>query len=526
MTAQAGQRTARKTRRSHPGIPHLVVDGYGIRLSVRRGRLVIEDGMGSGRRRRELSRIERTIRRIVILTDTGIVSLEAIRWCADVGIAVVQLDRDGRPLLSATTPGTDDARLRRAQAAASSSPLGLQITRDLLGTKLVGQAAVARDLLDHEPIAEQLDDMAAQIETTETLAACRDLEAQGAQMYFAAWPASVQCRFAEKERPKVPKHWASFTTRRTIIAHTATPRTAATPINALLNYSYGLAEIECRLAAITVGLDPGMGIVHTDKKNRDSLALDLLEALRPLVERDVLTLLATRHFVAGDFHETRDGNCRLVPPLTHLLVDAMPSYATAIAPITEALAHDLARSSPGRIELSTRLTRANITHTRISGTRLNSGTPKPSTASMLTCRNCGIPLTGSARKLCPTCLPLARNAGFQAMRKTNIAVRAAARKAGVDPTKTPEALAKRRQSALVVKAAEAAWAAAGSRSPISEAQLNEEVLPRLQQVAVRQIQDATGLSSSACSMIRRGGRPPHPRHWAALAELASSLSVD
>jgi hypothetical protein len=78
-------------------------------------------------------------------------------------------------------------------------------------------------------------------------------------------------------------------------------------------------------------------------------------------------------------------------------------------------------------------------------------------------------------------------------------------------------------SALVVKAAEAAWAAAGSRSPISEAQLYEEVLPRLQQVAVRQIQDATGLSSSACSKIRSGGRPPHPRHWAALAELASSL---
>jgi hypothetical protein len=201
----------------------------------------------------------------------------------------------------------------------------------------------------------------------------------------------------------------------------------------------------------------------------------------------------------------------------------MPSYATAIAPITEGLAHDLARSSPGRIELSTRLTRANITHTRISGTRLNSGTPKPSAASMLTCRSCGIPLTGEARKLCPTCLPFARNAGFQAMKKTNLAVRAAAREAGVDPSRTPAALAKRRQSALVVKAAEAAWAAAGSPSPISEAQLYEEVLPRLQQVSVRQIQDATGLSSTACSMIRSGKRTAHPRHWAALADLVSSL---
>jgi hypothetical protein len=57
--------------------------------------------------------------------------------------------------------------------------------------------------------------------------------------------------------------------------------------------------------------------------------------------------------------------------------------------------------------------------------------------------------------------------------------RAAAREAVVDPTRTLEALAKRRQSALVVKAAEASWATGGSRSPVSEAQLHEEVLPRL-----------------------------------------------
>jgi hypothetical protein len=126
-----------------------------------------------------------------------------------------------------------------------------------------------------------------------------------------------------------------------------------------------------------------------------------------------------------------------------------PKHPTAIAPITEGLAHDLARSSPGRIELSTRLTRANIMHSRISGTRLNSGSPNPSAAAMLTCRNCGIPLTGSARKLCSTCWPLIRDAEFKTRSKAAHAGLAAAREAGVDPSRTPEALAKRRQSALV-----------------------------------------------------------------------------
>ena len=507
---------------------HLVVDGYGIRLSVHRGRLVIEDGMGTHRHQRELTRVERTIRRIVILSDTGTITLEAIRWCPDVGIAVVQLDRDGRPLLSATAPGTDDARLRRAQAAAPASPTGLQITRAILGAKITGQADVTRDILDQDRIADNLDNLARQLETADGLAACRDLEAQAANMYFGAWAAGVECRFAEKERPKVPDHWTRFTARRSIIQSSKTPRDAANPINALLNYAYGLAEVECRLAAITVGLDPGMGIVHTDKKNRDSLALDLLEAIRPLVDRNVLTLLRTRHFTAGDFHETRDGSCRIVPPLTHLLVEAMPSYATAIGPIAENVAHAIARSSPGKVELRTPLTRANNVNAQTRGTRSANRTAVPALgpAPMPTCRSCGVLLYDKQRRMCPACWPVTRDAYARVMHTASLATRAAARATGTDPTQTAVARAKRHTSLLAMKADEAAWAAVGSPNPITEATLHEHVLPLLKQVTIRQLQDATGLSPSGCSMIRSGKRIPHPRHWAALAELTSVLTEE
>ena len=426
----------------------LAVDGYGVRLSVHRGRLVIEDGMGTHRHSQELSRIERTIRRLVILTDTGTITLEAIRWCADVGIAVVQLDRDGRPLLSATAPGNDDARLRRAQAAAPSDPVGLQITRALLGAKLTGQANITRDLLDQDRIADHLDDLATQLETAEGLIACRDLEAQAANLYFGAWAAGVQCRFAERERPNVPEHWFAFASRRSLIQHSSTPRGAADPINALLNYGYGLAEVECRLAALTVGLDPGMGIVHTDKRYRDSLALDLLEAIRPAVERNILTLLATRHFVARDFHETREGSCRLVPPLTHLLVDAMPSYATTIGPIAESVAHALARTSPGKITLRTPLTRANTIRAQTRGARSANRKPAQTTGptSMPTCRNCGVELLARRRQLCPTCWPVSRNAQATLMHQAGRAQREAAYAADQDPAQSEQSREKRKHT--------------------------------------------------------------------------------
>jgi CRISPR-associated protein Cas1 len=60
--------------------------------------------------------------------------------------------------------------------------------------------------------------------------------------------------------------------------------------------TYSLAAIEARLACEAVGLHPALGFVHADEPQRDNLALDLLEPVRPEVERFVLDLVAERTF--------------------------------------------------------------------------------------------------------------------------------------------------------------------------------------------------------------------------------------
>ncbi len=283
-----------------------VADGYGLTIRVHRGHLVIEDGIGRHRRQRRYSRAERTLRRLVILGHTGYLTLEALRWCADVGVVVVHLDGDGRLLTVHGSPGTDDARLRRAQAAAPSSPVGLEITRCLLSAKLDGQASVAKELLSAEPVAPLIRKLGDELRDAHSLVRCRDLEARASNAYFGAWSTVVRCRFAERDAERVPQHWTAFTARSSPLHRSGrSPRTAADPVNALLNYGYALAEAEARLAAQAVGLDPGLGIIHTDQRNRDSLALDLLEPLRTIVERHVLQLLNARHLPASDF--TRRG---------------------------------------------------------------------------------------------------------------------------------------------------------------------------------------------------------------------------
>jgi CRISPR-associated endonuclease Cas1 len=67
------------------------------------------------------------------------------------------------------------------------------------------------------------------------------------------------------------------------------------------------AERDCRSAAESVGLDPAVGFLHRDRPGRPSLALDLMEELRPvLADRLALSLLNRRQLRTGDF-ETRDG---------------------------------------------------------------------------------------------------------------------------------------------------------------------------------------------------------------------------
>lgn len=100
MTAPAEQLHQHIFTRDPTNPAVLVGDGYGLSLTVTRGHLLLGDGLGRHRRERQLPRAQRTVRRIVILGHTGHLTLDAVRWCADTGIALIQLDTDGTTLLT------------------------------------------------------------------------------------------------------------------------------------------------------------------------------------------------------------------------------------------------------------------------------------------------------------------------------------------------------------------------------------------------------------------------------------------
>lgn len=79
-------------------------------------------------------------------------------------------------------------------------------------------------------------------------------------------------------------------------------------MNALLSFIYVLLSGDCKAALQGVGLDPYVGFLHVDRPGRASLALDLVEELRPsLADRFALSLVNTRAVKADDFQLRENG---------------------------------------------------------------------------------------------------------------------------------------------------------------------------------------------------------------------------
>ncbi len=488
----------------------LIVDGYGIRLCCHHGALVIEDGIGPQRRSIKLHRATSRLKRLVLLGHEGFLTLEAIRWLTDVGAALIHIDRNGSVLATSSKLGLDDPRLRRAQAAAVRSPTGLEISRFLIGRKLDGQAQVLATI-EGGSDAAALGDARRRVDSAGSLDDLRRAEADGALAYWHSW-AHMPVRFGTRDAERLPEHWLRFGQRGSPL--TGQPRSAANPANALLNYCYALLEAECRIACLAVGLDPGLGIIHADQKARDSLALDLMEAVRADVDDLVLAMLRTHTFSRKDFYENREGVCRILAPLTHHLAERAPELARAVAPVAERTARMLAEGSGKWFTTPTLLTQDRRSQGRAGQRRKPRQTAAQHAPMPSACRSCGLILEDRDRSICDECLPERQREQHAAFSASGPAAVSHLRAAGSDPMHSPEARRKVSLATAESNRERAAWNR--EHEPGDPELFVRDILPVIQSIPLRRLAQATGLSIQHCGMIRRGLRVPHPRHWEAL----------
>jgi CRISPR-associated protein Cas1 len=477
--------------------------GYGIDVRVDRGHLAIEDGIATERRRARLPRVGHGLKRLVVVGSDGMVSLAALRWLADQDASFVMLERDGSVLATTGPVRPSDAKLRRAQALAHSSGAALRITRELISRKLAGQEQVARNKLLDSSTADEIAQFRAAVPTADSITTIRLIESQAARAYWSAW-STLPINFPKNDLSRVPEHWRSFGTR--VSPLTGSPRLAANPPNAVLNYLYSVLESEARLAAAALGLDPGLGVLHVDTPARDSLACDLMEPVRPQVDAYLLDWITRQPLKREWFFEQRDGNCRLMGPFAVRLSATAPIWGRVVAPIAEWVTQQLWSTTRKRAATDLPPTHLTQTHRREAKGRQALAEVFSAPPVEKLCRNCGKALSGDYLQ----CFACARPASIEHM--IAIAQKGRLTAHGSEAQASRSATQQRNWSRINQ------WKKSNNPAWLNEQTYREKIQPA--NITNSVIARALGVSVQYAVWIRRGKRQPHPRHWAALAQLA------
>jgi CRISPR-associated endonuclease Cas1 len=487
----------------------VVVDGYGVVVAVRRGCLLLSDGVGDRRRTRTIARAAagREVRRVLVL-GTGAVSTEAMRWCHDQRLPlIVAKPGDAEPYMFGAPVLFDHGGLRRAQSVATLTSAGMEVVRWLLGLRLADQARIATALFDRQDVAAAIEAEREALGGCTTVEDAMTVEARAADYYWLAW-GLLEVAIAAKDRARVPDHWRRFGGRRSPLTVEQSNRHAGDVVNALLNFGSWCCQTEAAIACLAVGLDPSLGFAHATRQSRPAAALDLMEAGRGVVEETVVQLVRSRTFRKASFVEAPSGEVRLMAPLSHELAQVLsPLLRDALGPVAERMASMIAASADAGINVPTSLTGAR------RGKRV-----RPRRARFApSCRGCGkpLPLGQAHRSWCPECLPAART-------ERDLGAVGPARRRRRPPRRdyasTSDEL--RAQTMTARMAEQQAWEQARRGMPRPKPEEFEPIRAGLAGVTLTVIADAIGVSRTAASKIRSGQLAPHVRHWPALAELA------
>ncbi len=221
--------------------------------------------------------------------------------CAKRGIALSFMTQTGKFLARVIGENYGNVTLRKSQYRYSDSDeKSVYIARSfIIGKIFNGRWAIERATrdyplrLDVEKLKRVSQFMAKTIKNVsqcESLEQLRGFEGEAASQYFSVMDDLIlqqKEQFFFKSRNKRPP---------------------LDNVNAMLSFVYTLLAHDAAGSLETVGLDAYVGFLHRDRPGRVSLALDLMEELRPiLADRFVLSLINKRVVNESGFSQKENG---------------------------------------------------------------------------------------------------------------------------------------------------------------------------------------------------------------------------
>lgn len=178
------------------------------------------------------------------------------------------------------------ATLRRKQVYFDDSPAATQFIIELFREKTDEQRAVLAYLANRkDSMKDQLTQISADMEAElQNLPATDALLGDELSRALMGWEGGQSRRYWQALSMALPETW-QFARR--------SRRPAQDPYNAATNYLYGMLYTIVEQAIFAAGLDPHLGILHSDEYDKPTLSFDLIEPFRPWVDRLLLEQFMT-----------------------------------------------------------------------------------------------------------------------------------------------------------------------------------------------------------------------------------------
>lgn len=164
---------------------------------------------------------------------------------------------------------------QRVQQHLASAEGRLGLAREFVAAKIANQRTKLRRAGAPSHVLRALEQASTHATEAVTWQQIIGAEGEAASVYFSSWPLLI----TEPKRDDWP--WSG-----------RSGRPATDPVNALLNYAYALLTADAVKALASCGLDPHAGFLHSSRRNKPALALDLIEEFRaPIGDSVVQTVI-------------------------------------------------------------------------------------------------------------------------------------------------------------------------------------------------------------------------------------------
>jgi CRISPR-associated protein Cas1 len=233
----------------------------------------------------------------IIISSNSLISTQAVRLCIEKQIQLVISTWSGKPIarLWSSSPGKS-TELRRSQYLNQDTAIGYEISLNILSKKLKGQKQFLVDLKNNRKLPPvKLETAISTIDNSlQKLAAIKYSDDYKAT--FLGLEGACAANYFQAISSILPEKW--FT-------HKRSQHPAHDEFNATLNYLYGMTYADVEKIIILSGLDPNAGFYHADSYGKPTLSFDIIEIIRPVVDRIIVTAF-TKKMVKDNWFEKQD----------------------------------------------------------------------------------------------------------------------------------------------------------------------------------------------------------------------------